>query len=121
MREILGVFEFFLGIFKKTKERKDRGPATEPPDPTRFLKGSLNRSLKGALKGRRTCLLRRTLQNPFKNACKNSSKTFQEGVEVDDASLQRQASRGLKLQDAQPPLTPRRGMDYRGRVPDASP
>ena len=27
----------------------------------------------------------------------------------------------LKLQDAQPPLTPRRGLDYRGRVPDASP
>ena len=24
-------------------------------------------------------------------------------------------------QDAPPPLTPRRGLDYRGRVPDASP
>ena len=24
MREILGVFEVFLGIFKKTKEKKDR-------------------------------------------------------------------------------------------------
>ena len=24
-------------------------------------------------------------------------------------------------QDTQPPLTPRRGLDYRGRVPDASP
>ena len=24
-------------------------------------------------------------------------------------------------QDTQPPLTPRQGLDYRGRVPDASP
>ena len=27
----------------------------------------------------------------------------------------------LPSQDAQPPLTPRQGLDYRGRVPDASP
>ena len=26
-----------------------------------------------------------------------------------------------KSQDTQPPLTPRQGLDYRGRVPDASP
>ena len=25
VREILGVFEVFLGVFEKTKERKDRG------------------------------------------------------------------------------------------------
>ena len=37
--------------------------------------------LKGSLKGPRTCLSRRTLQNAFKNP----SKTFQEGVEIDDA------------------------------------
>ena len=33
VREILGVFEVFLGIFEKTKEKKDR----ELPPPVDFL------------------------------------------------------------------------------------
>ena len=44
MRQILGVFEGFLGIFKKTKEKKDRtllgcriGSLIELPDLLFFL------------------------------------------------------------------------------------
>ena len=39
MREILGVFEVFLGVFKKTKDKKERvrlwytfGPVWVPPN-----------------------------------------------------------------------------------------
>ena len=34
VREILGVFEVFLGIFEKTKEKKDRGCSPEPQKPS---------------------------------------------------------------------------------------
>ena len=56
------------------------------PRHQKVSEGSPKGSLKGCLKGfwrvlPRTCLSRRSLQNAFKNP----SKTFQEGVEIDDA------------------------------------
>ena len=43
------------------------------------------------------------------------------GVNLAEISLKSVKMWGQVSQDTQPPLTPRQGLDYRGRVPDASP
>ena len=66
-------------------------PATEPPDPRRvsegFLEGSLKGSLKGSSEGISEGFLKGSAEGPFKKPSKRKSpsKTFQEGVEIDDA------------------------------------
>ena len=54
--------------------------ATEPPDPRRASEGVSE----GFLKGSRTFQLKDG-SKPLQNAFKNPSKTFQQGVEIDDA------------------------------------
>ena len=91
MRTILGVFEVFLGIFEKTKEKKDRVRGYG-------LSGISNRCDCDFVIG----------------ASKAIPLAIYQGGTIwfPDDKLS---------QDAQPPLTPRQGLYYRGRVPDASP
>ena len=61
------------------------------------------------------------LQSPSQKLRTALSEAFSEACVV-ARPMRRAPNRGrLESQDTQPPLTPRRGLYYRGRVPDASP
>ena len=75
-------FRYFLVAFRF--EVKTFIPATEPPDPRRVSEGVSERVSEWFLKG----FWRGQPKDPSKrlqNAFMNPSKTFQEGVEIDDA------------------------------------